>query len=424
MRSMNLPDATFFEGGLFPSREFELAVEHFEAGQDVRTDVRFKAHYDRHGTLRLELTPALHPRSLLDELGPAPTISGSHTPERVDLMMVSSDAHRTIFVPKLSPRLIHHSQDASVVRAVLINGPRLGDTRGEMKFREGDLTVTLEEFPGTSAFRDDQRMYQFDCIATGTLTLTADQGRLISAEEAFRKISRVAKFFTLLRGGSSAIGHIIGYAPDGASAFAFAGFNKADPFKVEAGWCDNHVIRRAPDIYRLYSDAVSDPDQCKVVLRAIDYYRASNVAHASSGSVALVASYAALEALVPYILLGKAGWSSSRVKRLEKFHKKIDAAVQFIGLSGNLLEHSPEIEKRVTMETGQDAISMLSTFRNRMTHYEKGFTSTGVELWEMWMFSQWLCEVFILYLIGYRDDMRDRRRYNGWVEAPSKVPLP
>lgn len=421
---MPIPDSTHFEGGLFPLGEFELTVERFEAGKDVRTDVCFKARYDRHSTLYLEVSPALQPWSFLREASVDPVISGMSLPSDVKLLTVSTDAHRSVFVPQQAPILFQPGGDAAVITAVVINGPSIGSAGGEMKFQEGDLSITLREFDSVEKYRKAGRLYQYDSIATGTLTLTADTGRLLGPEEALRKIGRVARFFTFLRGGDCAIGHILGSAADGGFSYCLLGFSKADPFKVDAGWCDDIVIRLAPQIYDIYSKAVSDPDQCHVILRAIEYYRASNVAKNSSGAVALVASYAALETLVPYVLTAKAGWTAQQVEDLKPFAARLAAALKHTGLTADLLQHSPAIANRIANEPGMDACAMLAKFRNRMTHYRKGFTYSVDELFEMWMISQWLCEILLFYLIGYRDVMIDRRRYNGWVEAPRKAPLP
>lgn len=421
---MLIPDSSHFEDGLFPLGEFELTAERFEAGKDVREDVRFKARYDRHSTLYLEASPALRPWSFLRDASVDPVISGMSLPSDVKLLTISTDAHRSVFVPQSMPILVQPGGAATVITAVVINGPSIGSAGGVMKFHEGDLSITFKEFAGVEKFRKAGKLYQFDCIATGTLTLTADSRRPIGHEEALRKIGRVARFFTFLRGGDSAIGHILGYASDGAMSYGLLGFSKADPFRLDTGWCDDIVIRLAPQIYDLYSKAVSDPDQCHVILRAIDYYRASNVAKNSSGAVALVASYAALEALVPYVLTGKAGWTAQQVEDLKPFAARLAAALKHTGLTADPLQHSPVIAKRIASEPGMEAFAMLAKFRNRMTHYRKGFTFLGDELFEMWMISQWLCEILLFYLIGYRDVMIDRRRYNGWVEAPHKVPLP
>lgn len=192
---------------------------------------------------------------------------------------------------------------------------------------------------------------------------------------------------------------------------------------MEHNWCDQQVIQNAPEIYTLYSASVSEPENARVLIRAIDYYRAANVGRASSSEMALVASYAALETLVPFILSRKAGWSNSLLGGPTPFADKIRAAAAFIGLTSDPLEHAPELRKRAKADANGDPFEALALFRNRITHHRREFSYSGIEIFEAWQLSQWLCELLVFYLISYRGLMSDRRRYNGWRGPTVPVPL-
>ena len=217
---------------------------------------------------------------------------------------------------------------------------------------------------------------------------------------------------------------MVGTIKDDEISFSYIGFTKNDLFSISDGWCGIEIIPFLPEIYEQYRRAITDEHDRFAIHHAIEYYRASNVARDSSLEMALVASHAALETLVPHVLSIQGGWSDALIKNTRRFHDKLRAAANFIRLDSDLLEHSPEVRKRAKKEGNMDAFELLSKFRNRIVHADKNFNVTGQELMEIWQFSQWLCEIIIFYLMNYRGKMYDRRRYTGFRGPAKCVPLP
>lgn len=79
--------------------------------------------------------------------------------------------------------------------------------------------------------------------------------------------------------------------------------------------------------------------------------------------------------------------------------------------------------KRAKADANGDPFDILALFRNRITHHKKAFSYSGVEIMEAWLLSQWLCELLVFFLLGYRGEMNDRRRYTGWRGPTLPVPL-
>ena len=70
-----------------------------------------------------------------------------------------------------------------------------------------------------------------------------------------------------------------------------------------------------------------------------------------------------------------------------------------------------------------DEFDLLGVFRNRIVHQGRRFDYTGIELHEIWCFAQWLVEIFLFAMIGYRKEMNDRRKYTGWSGGSADVPI-
>lgn len=121
----------------------------------------------------------------------------------------------------------------------------------------------------------------------------------------------------------------------------------------------------------------------------------------------------------------RAGWSDALIKNRQiSFHDKLRAAASFIQIDCDLLEHSPQLRIRAKADNNIDAFELVSKFRNRIVHADKGFSVTGHQLMEIFEFSQWLCEIFLFYFLDYWGEMYDRRRYTGFRGPAVRIPLP
>lgn len=419
MTSHRLLPLAAFEDGIMDQSESRFPVEAIIVGGKALPGVKeLTAKYDAHAELYLEC--ATKERDFEPVIGKEAIAQGADLPEPVKLIPVSQDSVSIRFVPHRQPFLLSWSDHATVVHAAVINAPDLEYCAKPLAFSHNDFDLTLTPTKGARDFYRSKSLHKHSAIATATLAIQRTDGEPFTFKAAAAKAHRLNNFFTFARGGGCAVGHFNGFDASGALAFASLGFNAHDRLEIERGWSADMVIRRTPEAFTLYNKASTDDATGTVIRRAIDYYRASNVARSSSKEVALVASYAGLEALTPHILTSQAGWTNAALNTA--FAAKLRAAGQWIGLKVDLFEHAIELQKRITPSA--DAYDILALFRNRVTHYKQSFSCSGIELHEAWQASQWLCEILIMHLIGYRGQMNDRRRYTGWRGPSVDVPLP
>lgn len=410
-----------FESGAFPTRAFEVSCDKLLVDDAETADVVFQANYDRHAELVLKHQQP----SSLDQVFRHPTKTMVSDPcfvENVELLATKMDATGTTYIPRLQPVLWKRAENATTAYAILVNGPSLRFANG-LCFSFENCTIECNEFDSAKERRKTPRLNKFDFVATTQLKMTIGETGFIDPQVAQERFFRLSRFFAFLRGGACGVGNIYGLDDRSQLTFAYMGFGKSDGFHTEHTWCDEDVIRSAPDVFNLYLKATTKPELARVLRRAIDYYRAANVGRDGSPEMALVASYAGLETLVPYILSVEAGWSNALIENRAPFADKLRAAAAFIGLTDDVFEHAPELMKRQTATPDLDPFATIALFRNRITHHKQSFLYNGREIMEAWQASQWLCELFVFYLIGYRGLMNDRRRYTGWKGQPVRVPI-
>lgn len=417
-----------FGDGVLPSPEFNIHVERLKFGSEEHENVSLVARYDRYANLDLLYKGSVNIKNFLS----MPTeieVGGNFFPKTLNLLIQScsnptSDVRLIKMIPKWQPFLMDFGEEAKRIEAVIINGPNISERPKNNTFEYKGLSITVSELPSTKEHREDYRSLQHEYIATQKIEAISLDGSTIPHELAFTVINHFSRFLTFVRGGKSNIGNIIGYSPSNELAYAHIGFAQKDQFQVAEGWFDGNYITCLSDLYKQYTSAVEKKEDTYVLLRAIEFYRDSNIARDSSPELALVASCASLETLVPHILSSRAGWSSNLLGLQSSFHDKIRAAATFIGLNTNLYEHLPEIEKKAKILNNIDAYEMLTRFRNQIVHQGKPFKYSALELMEAWQFSQWLAEIVLFYYLGYRGKMIDRREYGGYVGSTVQVPLP
>lgn len=419
MSSTHLITAEAFDSGDVAQTTMMVAIGSLSiAGKALPGVDHLIARYNAHAELYLECSTEGRP--FAKAIGENAVISGGELSEAVALIPIQEDVSRIVFVPRRQPFLLDWGRDARVASAVIVNAPNLQYCAEPLSFIRDAFQLTLRETTGAREAFQQLSLHKNDAVATGILDIARTDGAPLSHAAALEEAHRLNTFLTFVRGGACALGHIDARDVQGERAFASLGFGAHDGLYAERGWSADMVIRRAPDMYQLYCAASADKSVGTVLRRAIDYYRAANVARASSKEVALVASYAGLEALVPHILVSQAGWANSALRA--PFAEKLRATTQFVGVKADLFEHAPELRQRVS--AAADAYDVLALFRNRVTHYRENFSSSGLELHEAWQASQWMCEILIMHVVGYRGQMNDRRRYTGWRGPSVEVPLP
>ncbi|WP_444452162.1 hypothetical protein ACTTAI_14085 [Rhodobacter capsulatus] len=232
-------------------------------------------------------------------------------------------------------------------------------------------------------------------------------------------------FLTFVKGSHCGVGNLIAHDANGAVAFSLLGFTPNDSGKIEPNWLDRGLQQDLPTIFLAFCSAHADNLTRRALLQGIEYYRASNVLRSASIEMAIIAAHTALEALVNYILEHRAGWSKSLMaEKGIKFSDKMRAAATFLRIDCDLLEQSPELRALSKSRNNMDAFDLISFIRNKLVHQDAAYQPQGLQMHEAWLLAQWLVEVLIFGIIGYRGKIRDRRLYKGWggtMELPFKA---
>jgi hypothetical protein len=236
-----------------------------------------------------------------------------------------------------------------------------------------------------------------------------------------RELTNASRLLNFTAGSGVSIGHIEALQ-DRHVQYWLYGFQRLDNARRHQNWHDLETVKDFSDLGRGFSSFLENEPSDKPLTYALDFYRASNSTRSSSAEIAFIASYSALEILVHHVLREQAKWSKDLLTR-SKFADKARAGAAFIRLSSDPFEHAERLKKK-PRNTNEDAFTALSEARNSIVHAEKTFRLTGLELLEMWQLSQWLVEVFIFHLVGYKGLMADRRRITGWRgEGIGRVPI-
>ncbi|WCR11279.1 hypothetical protein JHW45_02425 [Paracoccus stylophorae] len=240
---------------------------------------------------------------------------------------------------------------------------------------------------------------------------TESQG---NTDHFYGTFNEIFDFFTFLKGLHCGIGHMIAQGFDGTVAARAVGFTRHDDCKSKTGWFDQSLQKALPDLFSKFSCSMKKPLLHKAIRQGLSFYRASNASRDVSIEMSIIASHSALEAITNYILEHLAGWSKAmRTDRTTSFCDKLRAAVVFMGVDVNILEHSPQAEA-LSRNRNMDAFEMISFIRNKIVHQDAKYVPKALELHETWLVMQWLTEVLILGMVGYEGEIVDRRIYTGW----------
>jgi hypothetical protein len=246
-----------------------------------------------------------------------------------------------------------------------------------------------------------------------------------NAREPLAPLSNLIEFLTFVKGSLCGVGNVQAFAPDGSTAFSLLGFTRNDDGKRETNWFDYEVQGDLPEIFGLFAVASTDPKTRLALRQTIGFYRASNVSRHLSLEMAIIAAHSALEAVVNFILESRAGWSRNLMKeRAITFSDRMRAATANVGLKVDPSDPFPELKKIVTARNLDDVYMLISFCRNKLVHQDQNFRFEGLRLHETWLVMQWLVEVLVFGVIGYRGKMIDRRAYSGWRGMTIEIPLP
>ncbi len=254
------------------------------------------------------------------------------------------------------------------------------------------------------------------CLVTSNLKLDAD--------DPFRPLSTIIDFLTFVKGSHCGIGNLFAFDESDSVAFKLLGFSRIDRGDRETNWFDIEIQHLLPEIFLLFSKASADKMTKRALRQTISFYRASNVSRSHSLEMSIIGAHGALEAMVNFVLSFRAGWSKRLLDdRSIPFSEKSRAACSYFGMRSEVLEHSPELFKLSKARNSIDVFEIISFFRNKLVHQDEKFEPSGLQLHEAWLISQWLVEVLVFGVIGYRGKVIDRRIYGGWRGTTCEIPL-
>lgn len=416
-----------FDGKVTPSIESSVLREAiFKCDDREMFAQEVKAQYD--SELRLVMT--LGGSFGLETLSGQWSVKFDGTDNRfIPLLSLSSslksDGNGFVsLIPKEEPLKIDFGGDISRFEVSVVNGPPLYIQDFEPVFDVQGLQVKFREFDFVRQLRKDAQLLRRDNVFTGILEIESSSGEISSLDETLKLINRIQRYLTFVRGGYVGLGHAIGYTETEEVSCAAFGFTPTDFFEWHRGWYGIGIVNNIAPIFDLFDRATSNETDQYIILRCLEFCRASNAARYSSQEMAIVAAHAALESIVPHILRSRGGWSTKLLENRDiEFSEKSRAASNLIGVYADVLEHSPELRKLSKSRNNMDAFQVISFVRNKIVHADEKLKLSGLQLEEAWRITLWLAELFMIYLIGYREKMYDRRRYTGYYGPEVPVPI-
>ncbi|MEM5475389.1 hypothetical protein [Pacificibacter sp. AS14] len=369
-------------------------------------------------TLHIHYNEQFSPRIQLQELA---TFKDAFNQPTISFKYKTGDTDQTLFITKANfssnkpetdieavstrePILLVDKQTSSSFDAVLLNPP---------EFLQKPIILT--DIDGVEYTIVRAKETNSPCVISSNLELRADA--------PLKPLGPLIDFLTFVKGGHLGFGNLIAHDENAVIALRLIGFTRNDAQKRKTNWFDIGIQSQLPAIFTLFTKALSD-DLAQTALRqTIEFYRASNASRDVSIEMSIIAAHSALEAIVNFILEYRAGWSNALMtSRTNSFSDKLRAACYYYGIQADLLSESPELRKVVSARN-IDSYALISFFRNKLVHQDIKFTPTGIQLHEIWLLAQWLVEVLIFGVIGYRGKMIDRRLYQGWRGQTCQIPL-
>ena len=304
------------------------------------------------------------------------------------------------------PLVLEDSPKSKRFEAVLLSAPMFR-TIPIILYDENGIKFEIEPFKPEEGSM---------CLITSDMNL--------DAESPLNPLSTLLNFLTFVKGSHCGLGNLFAYDANDAVAFRLLGFSRNDPAKRETNWFDVEIQQCLPEMFLMFSKASTDELTNRALRQTIDFYRASNASRGVSIEMSIIAAHSALEAIVNFILAYRAGWSKSMLgNRSIAFSDKNRAAAQYFGIHNDLLSQSPELSKYSKSSNDTDVFEIISQFRNKLVHQDTKKSPSGIQLHETWLIAQWLVEILIFGVIGYRDAIIDRRIYDGWRGTTCQVPL-
>lgn len=317
------------------------------------------------------------------------------------------------FCPKRTPFTAFSHGKVTSLEMYVLNVPDLELIANKVTLQHNDITIILHAL--NTSKKNDIIGYG----VTHKIDIMSDV-ELSDDSEIDKLINLISNFLTFASGQYTGIGHLTGRNNKNEDVLFQTGFRKVDPPQKFQGW-----FRLDPDVslvklFEGFSSLSRHDNDYRAIIRTLDFYRAANFVDSAAREVALIASCSGVEAITSYLLREKGGWSKNLLNKAA-LSDKIRAATRLIGLEDHLFTHCSELKARLG-GSHHDEFELLTLFRNKIIHSDNEFTYSGIELYEAYNVYQWLIEMFVFFMTGYRNGMTDRRKRTGYTETV-QVPI-
>lgn len=334
-----------------------------------------------------------------------------------------SDNWSAILSPRKEPFLWGASEEVDKATFVVLNGPYIFFANKCLAWRVGAFRFEYSMFEEARENLKEPRLSKKKVLASGKLTIFCENDLTVKPKDLRWQAYLASRVLTFISGVGVAIGHGE-MSKNGVVSAYYIGFIRCDPLSHHSNWFDIEIFGDAHKFSEKFQSFILDEPADSPITYATDFYRTSNAIRDSSLEMAVIASYSALEVLVTYILREEAGWSKSLLGPRTTMADKMRACARFCGLSDPPLSKATRVKEKLRSFKNYDDFDVFSETRNSIVHADKSFKLEGFELHEIWLASQWLVEVLVFYMIGYRGTMSDRRPMTGWRgQHNCQVPL-
>ena len=392
---------------------FPLAVEELRIDRVNKGPVETTVSYDEQGRVLLELGN-MFTQKFWQEI----IYQFRYKPIEIQIKCMANSDPYLGYITRIKPQGVN----SPIVEASLCCPPiSLVDSPSSNRFEALLLSVPqIQELP---IFLYDEHGTTFEIGPSmseeGRVSLIRVYTKKISAINPLTALAPLHFFLTFVKGTNCGLGHLIANDASDSVVLKSPGFTPTDPKNMAAHWFDNRIRDCLPDIFLLFLKACKDEKTNKALRQAIVFYRASNASLPVSLDVAIIAANSALEAIVNHILTHLAKWSNSKIEDTS-FAKRSQDATEFFGMEVGSLSQSLELLGYPSESDHNKVFTIISKMRNKLVHQDIKFVCSGKQLIQAWQVTQWLVEVLIFGVIGYRGHMIDRRIFGA---HSSKVPL-
>ncbi|MUT27293.1 MULTISPECIES: hypothetical protein [Mesorhizobium] len=294
----------------------------------------------------------------------------------------------------------------AIADAVILGGPSIHPKLGALDLQFDNMAASIRPFAHFQSIIGGGLRLPLTPTTSHRVELRTLDGRALKAGKLYVFLDHVCGFLGFIKGTRVGYGEVRNGARAG---FRCLGFTKADRLEGVKNWYHWEIADKLPALFAGYTTAFESSGASRDLGRALTYYKIANLSCADAVETAMIMSAAALETVAGHVLGTAGGWTTSMLRNIS-LAEQIRACTRLLKIEGDPADQSARLQKRLEPKKGQqarDGFSLLTDFRNGVTH-STPFTY-DLDIYDAWDASQWLLEVQLLALLGYRGKYQDRR---------------